>query len=150
MRTVRRWVRRAAKAVLLALSLTLPVAIDGPEAGAQSLDQWFLTSHGSAHVLLTGNHLIVEPFDGYGNSYGLTVYEWLPAHDYCRLQQIVPGNANGAPLELRFYSTHAACIPAYGGWWDGGSQVLGTVYAAWPAEHADIYFPRRGTAVRVW
>ncbi len=146
MTSVRHRVRRAAKAVLLALALTCTQV---SPAGAQSIDGWWLTSHGSAHVLLTGNHLIIEPFDGYGNSYGLTVYEWIPG-TYCQLNEIRPGNAAGLPLELRFYNPSTACIAVTYGWWDGGAQVAGTIGVSWPAEHADIYFPRRGTAVRVW
>lgn len=129
--------RRTGVAVVLALLLV--TAWHAP-AGAQTIDYgWNLTAYGSAHTVLTANHMMVERRDAWNNWNGHVLDDWLPG--FCQLAAIQPGNAAGVTLKLYFVSPSGSgtgCYPGVdqsrwhgwrtaGGWHEGQHITAGYV-----------------------
>ncbi len=78
----------------------------------QSIDGWWLTSSGAAHCVMTGNHMMCERFDQYGNSNGHVVNNWYPW--FCRVWAI-EGGGGGTPLRIYLAPPNGYGVSCYGG-----------------------------------
>lgn len=116
------------------------------------LDYWWLTSWGSAHVLWTGNHNIVERFDSAGGSSGHVVDNWYPW--FCQFHHIESGNAAGTPLRIYLAPPNGvgvSCYAAYNnhpvlGWTTNTGHYEGQQKVFWPAWVENWYVPGRDPA----
>lgn len=135
--------RRCVLAILGALLLV--VALAAPAGAQTTIDGWWLTSYGSAHCVLTNNHLVCERYDANGYWTGYVVDAWLPA--WCQIIGIYSGDAAGAPMRIRLaapYGWGAGCYPGYEnsryyGWHTGTGHHEGQYLTAGYTRRAVIY-----------
>jgi hypothetical protein len=114
-----------------------------------TIDNWGLTTWGSAHYVLTSNHFMVWRQDGAGNPTGHVVDHWFPW--YCQVGAIHHGNAAGTALRIWIVPPLGypySCLPNgwsdYYGWATGTGWFEGQNHAIdWCASQTVLRIPFR-------